>query len=99
MYNSNKLIGGKGDKLSPEDVDPNELQMGIKVEQEHAKGNIQVATEIALDHLAEDPHYYSKLKAAGLADELKEEILKDLKILSEGKKKKEELNLLGIKWN
>jgi len=42
-------------------VDPKELAMGIKVEMEHTK-NKDKAKEIALQHLAEDPHYYSKLK-------------------------------------
>jgi len=55
------LKGGKGDKLHPRDVDPNQLAMGIKVELEHTKDR-KVAREIAMDHLAEDPRYYSKLK-------------------------------------
>lgn len=67
----NKLKGGKGDKLSPEDVDSKELEMGIKVELEHTKDR-EKAKEIALDHLSENPHYYNKLKKSGLADELKE---------------------------
>lgn len=37
-----------------------ELEMGIKVETEHTD-NFDVATKIALDHLSEDPHYYTKL--------------------------------------
>ena len=49
-----------------------EIEMGKKVEAEHT-GNPDVATKIARDHLAEDPHYYAKLKKAGLADELKTE--------------------------
>jgi len=53
--------GGKGDKLSEKDVDPGQLRMGISVELEHTK-NKALAKEIALDHLAEDPKYYSKLK-------------------------------------
>jgi len=57
----NILKGGIGDKLKPEDVDPKQLAMGIKVELEHTK-NRKIATEIALDHLSEDPRYYSKLK-------------------------------------
>ena len=31
----------------------------------------KIATEIAMDHLTEDPEYYSKLVAAGLATEFK----------------------------
>lgn len=37
-----------------------ELQKGIAVEKEHTS-NDQLAREIALDHLAELPDYYSKL--------------------------------------
>jgi hypothetical protein len=64
------LPGGKGDNLSPKDVDRNELKMGIKHEMEHTK-NPKIAAEIALDHLSEDPHYYTHLKGAGI-DEIKQ---------------------------
>ena len=66
------LRGGRGDKLNPKDVDPRQLAMGIKVEKEHAKNNPRLAREIAMDHLAEIPDYYSRLKrmerAAGIKD-------------------------------
>lgn len=55
------IKGGKGDKYTPRNVDSNQLTMGIKVEMEHTN-NKQLAQEIALDHLAEDPMYYTKLK-------------------------------------
>jgi hypothetical protein len=48
-----------------------QLNMGIKVEMEHTKSK-KMATEIAMDHLWEDPKYYSKLKKI----ETKEEIIK-----------------------
>ena len=48
-----------------EDVDPKELAMGIEVEMEHTNDK-EKAKHIALQHLAEDPHYYSKLKKAKL---------------------------------
>lgn len=38
-----------------------QLQQGIKVEMEHTS-NLQAAKEIALDHLAERPDYYERLK-------------------------------------
>ena len=41
--------------------DPKELAMGIKVEMEHTT-NKEAAKTIALQHLDEDPEYYSKLK-------------------------------------
>lgn len=58
----NFLSGGKGDETDEEDVDPDELEMGIEVEKEHTR-NKKIAKEIALDHLTEDPEYYTKLKA------------------------------------
>lgn len=42
-----------------------QLSIGIEVEKEHTN-NEEVAREIALDHLREDPKYYSKLKKSGL---------------------------------
>ena len=42
-------------------ADPKELAMGIKVEKEHTTSE-KAAKTIALQHLAEDPKYYSKLK-------------------------------------
>ena len=45
-----------------------QLTMGIKEELEHT-GDEAVAREIALDHLKEDPYYYTKLKNAMSADD------------------------------
>ena len=49
------------------DIDKEELKKGIKVEKEHTT-DIKTATRIALDHLSEDPKYYSKLEKAGLEE-------------------------------
>lgn len=46
-------------------VNQAELAKGMKVEREHTK-NKNTARTIAMDHLAEDPHYYTKLKKAKL---------------------------------
>ena len=62
------LHGGKGDDLTREDVDFNQLEIGIAVEMEHTN-DPEVAEEIALDHLAELPDYYTQLIQAELADE------------------------------
>jgi len=62
-----KLKGGKGDKLSLSDFDPQEVKKGLKAEMEHTNDK-EVAKEIVTDHLAEDPHYYSKLDKAGLEE-------------------------------
>lgn len=57
----NFLRGGEGDKLRPQDVDQDELKRGIADEMEHTD-DPAAAEDIALDHLAEDPYYYSKGK-------------------------------------
>lgn len=44
-----------------------QLQKGIKVEMEHTK-QYDTAKEIALDHLKEDPNYYTKLSKADLEE-------------------------------
>jgi len=49
------------DGITEEDVDPDELKMGMDVELEHTQFAI-VARKIALDHLAEIPDYYTRLK-------------------------------------
>ena len=66
-----QLPGGKGDEAKPTEVSPEQLEMGIKVEMEHTNDRA-LAKEIALDHITEDPNYYSNLKSAGMADELPE---------------------------
>lgn len=73
-----EIPGGKGDNAIPQDFDPEQLKMGIKVEREHTD-DPEKAQEIAMDHLTEDPEYYSKLKSAGLADELEESIRKKIR--------------------
>ena len=55
-----------------------QLRKGIEVEKEHTTYG-QTAREIALDHLSEDPNYYTKLKKANLEevvekDELPEKV-------------------------
>lgn len=47
--------------ISEKDVDSNELKMGVAVEHEHTDDE-KIAKTIALQHLAEDPKYYTKLK-------------------------------------
>ncbi len=53
-----------------------ELKKGIKVEKEHTSSNTKAA-RIALDHLFEDPKYYTKLNKIGL-EENKSSLSKDL---------------------
>lgn len=55
-----QLPGGLGDDKQPGDFDPAALKRGLAVEMEHTDDE-RVATEIAIDHLTEDPDYYAKL--------------------------------------
>jgi hypothetical protein len=56
--------------VTARDVHPEQLMMGIKVEKEHTKDK-GLAKQIALDHLAEDPEYYTKLKKMESGDKKK----------------------------
>jgi uncharacterized protein YeeX (DUF496 family) len=56
--------------VSIKDVNKEELKKGIKVEKEHTT-DTKTAARIALDHLSEDPKYYTKLEKAGLEETLK----------------------------
>ena len=47
---------------------PQEMKAGVREEKEHTVDNT-VAKQIALDHLAENPHYYAILHRAGLMRE------------------------------
>jgi len=51
-----------------ENVDPMQLNAGIRVEMEHTN-DPKKAREIALDHLIEKPDYYTLLVGSGIADE------------------------------
>jgi len=57
--------------------DKEELRKGIEVEKEHTD-NPKIALKIALDHLDEDPQYYTKLATLGLEEQhLQERIAYD----------------------
>lgn len=51
-------------KINLEDLQK-ELAKGIEVETEHTKDK-EIAKEIAMDHLVEDPKYYTKISKANL---------------------------------
>jgi hypothetical protein len=57
-----KIKGGIADKLKPSDVDQKELKEGVKDEFSEHTNSKSVAKEIAMDHLAKEPHYYSNMK-------------------------------------
>lgn len=77
-----RIPGGKADKKKPSDFDKKQVEMGIKVEMEHTN-DPDTAREIALDHLAEFPDYYTRLK------EMENKAEKEL-----GKS-----GVKGMKWN
>ena len=57
---ADKLPGGLADKSNYKDYSEEELAKGIKVELEHTD-DIEVAKEIAMDHLEECSDYYTRL--------------------------------------
>jgi len=66
----NPIDGGIGDELEYKDVDQKELEAGIEVEQEHVGNDPNIddgekkvrGADIAMDHLKEDPNYYTHLQ-------------------------------------
>ncbi len=68
FINEQVLIGGKGDDTDESTIDKNELEVGIAVEAEHSSDK-STAKEVAIDHLTENPKYYSELVKSGIVDE------------------------------
>lgn len=56
----------KEHSVDPEQI-RSEFEMGVEEEMEHAEEEA-IAQEIALDHLVEDPEYYTKLQDANLEE-------------------------------
>ena len=75
-----QLNEGKGKELHPNNIHPGELRMGIRVEMEHTD-DAEKAKKIALDHIAENPFYYTALKLSGIENptKLKEKPVKEKK--------------------
>jgi len=65
LKNKGILTEAKGKDLHPNQIHPQELRMGIQVEMEHTD-DLEKAKKIALDHLAENPFYYTQLKLSGV---------------------------------
>ena len=86
-----ELNEGKGKELHPNLIHPGELRMGIRVEMEHTD-DIETAKKIALDHIAENPYYYTALKLSGIESPTKpkEKAKKEVK----SRKKKETVELI-----
>jgi len=80
--NKNKLVGGKADNLTPKDIANNfkvsvkyikdQIKQGKKIESEHTD-DTEKQTEIAMDHISENPFYYEYL------EKMERKMNKDLK--------------------
>lgn len=57
---ADELPGGRADDRTPDEFDPDQLAAGLRHEMEHTDDPHR-AVEIAMDHLAEDPEYYTHL--------------------------------------
>ena len=86
--NNNESLNEAKQKIDADRVHPQELSMGIKVEMEHTK-DAEKAKKIALDHLAENPFYYTQLKLSGV--DVKATPSKEKKAIA---KKKDETELV-----
>lgn len=68
LVNEAVLKDEKETGLKVSDVDPKEFLVGIAVEKEHSS-NLAVCKTIAMQHLAENPKYYSEGMKKGIFDE------------------------------
>ena len=57
-----QIPGGLADNGPPKNVDPVQVEKGLRVEHEHTSDLPDIAREITYDHLTEDPNYYTKLE-------------------------------------
>jgi len=71
LKKSSLIPGGNADGMHPSDFDPLQLAKGIKVEMEHTD-DVDLAQEIAMDHLMEFDDYYDRLEV--MEDEAVESI-------------------------
>jgi len=88
------LSGGKAELAGTkeEDVDANQLAVGIAVEMEHTD-DPEVAKRVALDHLTENEVYYTDLVESGIVDE--QEAIDLYNKLIKGESGEEELDADG----
>jgi len=79
FQNKDNIPGGLADNLSVEDIASahgvskehieKQLELGIKVEMEHTN-DMNMAEEIAKDHLVEDPNYYTHLNQSSAGNQI-----------------------------
>lgn len=74
-FHIDQLPGGRADDMVPADFDLDDLVDGAAHELEHTH-DPDIAMEIAMDHLAEDPEYYRKLETIHKADSLTKDELR-----------------------
>jgi hypothetical protein len=79
-----RIPGGRASGRVPEDFNPRELHLGVRNEMEHTT-DVRVATEIAMDHLSEDPAYYTKAATHGAWGKMNKGAEKGLKKYGEEK--------------
>lgn len=60
-----RIPGGRASGMGPTQFDSEQLAIGQRVEMEHTR-DPRIAREIAMDHLAEDVTYYTKLRTVHL---------------------------------
>lgn len=58
LMSEDVIPGGLADNKQSDNFDTTELKKGISIEMEHTN-DPEIAKEIAMDHLTEDPYYYS----------------------------------------
>ena len=80
-------------ELHPNKIHPQELRMGIRVELEHTD-DLDKAKKIALDHLAENPFYYTALKLSGIESPSAPKVKAPKEV--KAKKKKEAVQLVDL---
>jgi hypothetical protein len=61
ILKSEKLVGGEGDCRPDSEFNPEDLEAAVQHEMREHGHDRQIATELAKDHLTEDPDYYRKL--------------------------------------
>lgn len=93
---SKEIPGGMAEKkkLTEKDVDPKQLAKGIEIEMEHTDDK-KVATEIALDHLSENPKYYLPYLEDAEQKADKDKVLDKPFVKEYNKKQEERLNNKG----
>jgi hypothetical protein len=90
VFKKEKKVG-----ITPEDVDPKEFLVGMEVEKEHSS-DLAVCKVITLQHLSENPKYYSEGMKKGIFDEPAAINLYKKYFIDKEEPEKEETNDIGL---